>query len=131
MAIPRKSIFAQPYADCSSPNFIVMTYVFFLILILNCLVIFAADALLDASSNTNSRTTVIVVPTSASSLQPNATMKAINEFEALYSSEGSLGSEKKGTIVGRKGVSQDFSSSQSGAGSVTMGESLFTYFDKS
>lgn len=110
-----------------------MTFVFLFILVLNCLVIFAADALLGAPAASTTTTTVIRLngTTTAglpASVQQNTTL-AIAQAYALYEANGSSnttnGSEGRGKIVGRKGVSEEFSSSSNNESSTsTNGESL-------
>lgn len=109
-----------------------MTFVFLFILVLNCLVIFAADALLGPPAASATTTTVIALNGTTinfpSSFAQNATL-AIARAEGLYAADSASNtttheSERKG-VVGRKGVNFTNSSvSSSESSQTTNGESL-------
>lgn len=104
-----------------------MTFVFFFILILNCLVIFGADALLGSPGAANITTTTIVLNGDTSSLPlslQNLTQQAIKQPEDLYAAESASGqsngsSERKNKVFGRKGVTQE--------SAATIGESRIAF----
>lgn len=113
-----------------------MTFVFFFILILNCLVIFGADALLGSPGAANITTTTIVLNGDTSSLPlslQNLTQQAIKQPEDLYAAESASGqsngsSERKNKVFGRKGVTQEFAPSNGGEPSAaTIGESRIAF----
>lgn len=98
-----------------------MTFVFLFILVLNCLVIFTADALLGTVAPTQTITKVIVlnsttVPSLPSSLVQNGQLALGQPENNLYAADDSFGgnsngTERKSKVVGRKGVSEDLGSS--------------------
>lgn len=113
-----------------------MTFVFLFILILNCLVIFAADALLGTPAPSITTTTTVIALNGTSAVLPaglsqNVTL-ALTQAERLYAADGlssmTNGSEKRSKVVGRKGVSEEFGNSET-TSSTTNGESLFGWFN--